>query len=363
MNVLRRSRPWRSGLTALAGSALVAIPAAQAAPAGSEPADDIPVEQSFAYAVPTGDGSFVGAVHMVRRVPGGTVLYWSVGGVEQDGQLPDLADAVRLRGDFNDVTSNRGLYTVRLVDTAGNKVYWPLKDGSECLCTSASDLPGETEPEQLHLMYAVFPPLPDSVETVEVDVNGYGGVVSHVPVSDGDVPQPAPEEDVSTVPLGQGWPQPPGQQVLEEAAESSDPSPVWDLVVSTGRTDDSERVTEQGDSTEVALAADVLFAFGEAELTDEARTRLEEVATRIGDSGATQVVVIGHTDDVGSDAFNQDLSEQRAASVESVLGDALPEVEFTVEGRGESEPVASNGTDEGRQLTRRVTITFEGEQG
>lgn len=74
----------------------------------------------------------------------------------------------------------------------------------------------------------------------------------------------------------------------------------------------------------------------------------------------TSATIVGHTDSRDSDAHNQTLSERRAEAVEAALADRLPGVEFTVEGRGETEPIASNSTEEGRALNRRVTITMEG---
>ena len=69
------------------------------------------------------------------------------------------------------------------------------------------------------------------------------------------------------------------------------------------------------------------------------------------------VKIVGHTDSVGSDAFNQKLSEQRAASVVSfLLGQGVAADKLSSEGRGESEPVDSNDTDAGRAKNRRVEI-------
>jgi len=66
--------------------------------------------------------------------------------------------------------------------------------------------------------------------------------------------------------------------------------------------------------------------------------------------------VTGHTDDRGSEAYNQGLSERRAATVAAYLEAAYPDVNVTSQGLGESEPVESNGTPEGRQANRRVEV-------
>lgn len=72
--------------------------------------------------------------------------------------------------------------------------------------------------------------------------------------------------------------------------------------------------------------------------------------------GITAISVVGHTDDRGSDAYNQALSEQRAATVAAELGSQYPGTQIDVSGMGESSPIASNDTAEGRQQNRRVEI-------
>jgi len=122
------------------------------------------------------------------------------------------------------------------------------------------------------------------------------------------------------------------------------------------------RTSETPEQVQVDLSSDVLFAFDSAALSPQASTRIAEVAERIGNEATGPVTVVGHTDSVGDDAYNQELSEQRAQAVADALA-AISPADYQVSGRGESEPVAPNeveGADdpEGRQLNRRVTITF-----
>lgn len=101
----------------------------------------------------------------------------------------------------------------------------------------------------------------------------------------------------------------------------------------------------------------VLFAFDSAELTADARTLLADVATRLTGASLVSVRVVGHTDSVGSDAYNQGLSERRARSVAHYLGDhGVPAGKLSTEGRGESQPVVDNGSDAGRAQNRRVEL-------
>jgi len=76
---------------------------------------------------------------------------------------------------------------------------------------------------------------------------------------------------------------------------------------------------------------------------------------------ATYVEIVGHTDDVGDDAYNQELSEQRAQSVYDYLANTGMDVSnVVVVGMGESMPIASNSTPEGRAENRRVEILLLG---
>jgi len=109
------------------------------------------------------------------------------------------------------------------------------------------------------------------------------------------------------------------------------------------------------------LAADVLFAFDSAELSPDARRRVQQLGTEVaGRAAPGQVSIVGHTDAEASDAYNDDLSRRRAQAVADVLSPMLAPagVTLVVEGRGEREPVADNATPEGRQLNRRVSVGF-----
>ncbi|WP_374980158.1 OmpA family protein [Pseudomonas solani] len=112
--------------------------------------------------------------------------------------------------------------------------------------------------------------------------------------------------------------------------------------------------------SEVIVLSDqgkVLFAFDSAELTSDAKTQLNDVATRLTGAAMVSVKVVGHTDSVGSDTYNQGLSERRARSAaDYLISQGVPADKVTTEGQGESQPVADNGTDSGRAQNRRVEI-------
>lgn len=112
--------------------------------------------------------------------------------------------------------------------------------------------------------------------------------------------------------------------------------------------------------SEVIVLSDlgnVLFAFDSAELTSEAHGVLTEVAGRLTGASLISVRVVGHTDSVGADAYNQGLSERRAHSVaDYLIAQGVPAGKVSTEGRGESQPVADNDSDAGRAQNRRVEL-------
>lgn len=121
----------------------------------------------------------------------------------------------------------------------------------------------------------------------------------------------------------------------------------------------TRRETERG--VTLNLSGDVLFATGSDRLRPEAAQGLEEVADLIRDLRPRSMTVVGHTDSVGEEALNRELSLRRARAVqrwlEQRVGDAMPAV--VVEGRGEAQPVATNASAEGRALNRRVEFLLE----
>ncbi len=121
-------------------------------------------------------------------------------------------------------------------------------------------------------------------------------------------------------------------------------------------------------SLKLTLDSEVSFAFDSAEIKPSFQPSLDKLAGLLGKYAKTRVRVVGHTDSVGSDQYNQDLSERRAFAVSDYLANrGVDPRRLTAEGRGEREPRASNATDAGRQLNRRVEIfvtpIVEGEQG
>ena len=113
---------------------------------------------------------------------------------------------------------------------------------------------------------------------------------------------------------------------------------------------------------ETIVIRNVHFEFDKATLTAADRAQLDTVATRLKTEATTaRLSVSGHTDSVGSDAYNQRLSEQRAKAVTDYLvgsGVARASV-VSVKGVGEAHPVADNHTAEGRAMNRRTEILIQ----
>ncbi|MDD2051647.1 OmpA family protein [Pseudomonas putida] len=113
---------------------------------------------------------------------------------------------------------------------------------------------------------------------------------------------------------------------------------------------------------ETIVVRDVHFEFDSAKLTAADKTKLDMIATRLKQENASaQLRVTGHTDSVGSDAYNLKLSEKRAHSVvEYLIQSGVPRSSFvSVSGAGESHPVADNKTADGRALNRRTEINIK----
>jgi len=107
----------------------------------------------------------------------------------------------------------------------------------------------------------------------------------------------------------------------------------------------------------LGLSNRVLFAFDSSDLRPDVKKMLTELGGSLAEVGIGGARIIGHTDSVGEAGYNLTLSERRASSVKSELvSGGLVEPRMRVVGAGESDPIASNETEQGRQQNRRVAI-------
>lgn len=143
-------------------------------------------------------------------------------------------------------------------------------------------------------------------------------------------------------------------------ALDSDRDGVPDYRDRCARTPAGVSVDENGcpEKDEVLLTVErVGFAFDSSRLDAAARDALDQAVRVIRDNPGVRLAVIGHTDSVGTAAYNQGLSERRAAAVvDYLVSRGIDRSRLSAEGRGEAEPVASNDTDDGRERNRRVQL-------
>ncbi len=119
------------------------------------------------------------------------------------------------------------------------------------------------------------------------------------------------------------------------------------------------QIINNGDHLVVRMPQDILFAVDSASVNPSLRSDLGVLAGRLQRYPGSTIQVVGHTDNTGSAAYNQDLSERRAGSVASILiNNGVAPRRIRAFGRGEDAPIASNLTVEGRAQNRRVDITI-----
>ena len=230
-----------------------------------------------------------------------------------------------------------GASLVKLLDTASGRV-WSAVNGSGLFLELA---PGEDMTS-----YLSFGKVDTDTVTVMVPMAGF----TTVSVLDADKAKKA-KIDLSTA-------QTDIDKYPHAAPELTDPVAIERY---TRALDDSTSTHAGGKDITVTLASDVTFASDSAELASGAEAQLQTVAGQLGQhpDGGT-LTIVGHTDDVQDDAYNQTLSEKRANAVKTRLEQLtkLDKWQTSVSGKGESEPKIKDTTDQARAANRRVEITL-----
>lgn len=121
-------------------------------------------------------------------------------------------------------------------------------------------------------------------------------------------------------------------------------------------------VERVGEGIQITFESGLLFDFDSDAVRGAARHNLDELAQSLEKYSETNLLIVGHTDAVGSDGYNMDLSERRAASAARYLRGQGVDRNIETAGRGEREPVASNDSDEGRARNRRVEVAIYANQ-
>ena len=230
-----------------------------------------------------------------------------------------------------------GTSLVKLLDTASGRV-WSATDGSGLFLELA---PGEDM-----ISYLSFGKVDTDTVTVMVPMAGF----TTVSVLDANDAKKA-KIDLSIA-----------QAALKQSSHTvpklADPVAIERY---TRALDDSTSTHAGGKDITVTLASDVTFASDSADLAPGAQAQLQTVATQLNQhpDGGT-LTIVGHTDDIQDDAYNQALSEKRANAVKTRLEQltSLDKWKTSVSGKGESQPKIKDTTDQARAANRRVEITL-----
>lgn len=121
-------------------------------------------------------------------------------------------------------------------------------------------------------------------------------------------------------------------------------------------------VRRVGEGIEVTFASGLLFDFNSDRVRGDARHNLDVLAQSLDKYPDTDLMIVGHTDAIGTEEYNQDLSMRRAESAARYLESSGVRTRIDTRGRGEMEPVASNETESGRSRNRRVEVAIYASQ-
>ncbi|WP_130866251.1 OmpA family protein [Acidipropionibacterium timonense] len=307
-------------------------------------------------------GSVVLALHAVRRLSQATVVYYSV---TVDASASGPADL----GYFVGSGGSQAHYSKTLsadggiIDVRNRKLYRTIGDFQGCkMCGNGwwNGSPAQTRPGHSVVGWFSTPPVPSDVQRVDVAV---GNRIFHdVPVDDGAL-TPTVDKDAATrqwtdgLPLGVAWPAlDPNDLTSVDVASYVSP-----LILTTGEVSDARRERVTKGTTKIDLDSSVLFDKDSDVIKPAGRAVIDRAAKELVARKVTgRVEVTGYTDNLGTAEHGLDLSRRRAAAVAKVLGPQLPKGGTLVTaGKGEADPVASNDTEAGRRLNRRVTITVK----
>jgi outer membrane protein OmpA-like peptidoglycan-associated protein len=340
----------REGGSAQRPAGPTTTPAPSAAPPGKVvfsgiAPDDSALAKAPALATLYGDGfderngfARVDVLALERTTPEAVTLRFRIASDGRAGITVALSRAGVASLVYDNIDAVAGMF---LLDPDRRSLYLPMKRSpgevrAPCLCSYIDAIFTKLEPGgPPALAYAVYQ-VPAGVTSLAVGSEQLG-LTQTLPIT---------AAGPDTLRLGDE----PAPAVISKAF----PLTVGLATYSAGKV---QAVDESASQVQIALNTDVLFAFDKAALTPVARTELRRVAARLRTEASGTVRVVGHTDDVGSDRYNLDLSRRRAEAVRRAL--AGTRLTFQVQGKGETQPAASGTSAAARARNRRVEVTFE----
>lgn len=118
-------------------------------------------------------------------------------------------------------------------------------------------------------------------------------------------------------------------------------------------------IARVGEGIAVTFSSGILFPYNSTEILPAGKTNLDQLAASLQKYPDSDILIVGHADSDGSDAYNLDLSQRRANAAQAYLqARGVPATRVHATGKGETEPIASNDTEAGKQLNRRVEIAI-----
>ena len=328
-----------------------AVPAASAAPQGWQELDAHVMGHHLGFQVSP----------LVRRDEKTTVLVLKLTRAKDDPAVKDIADAASDGGNTFEASmplsrpgllrrSDWGANGVRLLDLSTNRAWLATASVENKVKDNYNNLP--LKPGASTSCFVLFGPVDAKEVTVFVPQAGFVtvNVLDSSAAAASGIDFKAIDKAFDSV-------DDPDYEAKPDQALAA-PVPIERY---TKALDDSTSTHAGGKDITVTLASDVTFASDSAELTSAADAQLQTVAGQLAqypDGGTLSIV--GHTDDVQDDAYNQTLSEKRANAVKTRLAQltSLDKWQTSVSGKGESEPKVNDTSDEARAANRRVEITL-----
>ena len=351
--------PWQSkgqagstSASASAGKASgTAVPAASGAPQGWQELDAHVMGHHLGFQVSP----------LVRRDEKTTVLVLKLTRAKDDPAVKDIADAASDGGNTFEASlplsrpgflrrSDWGANGVRLLDLSTNRAWLATASVENKVKDNYNNLP--LKPGASTSCFVLFGPVDAKEVTVFVPQAGFVtvNVLDSSAAAASGIDFKAIDKAFDSVDN-------PNYEAKPDQALAA-PVPIERY---TKALDDSTSTQAGSKDITVTLASDVTFASDSADLASGAEAQLQTVAGQLAqypDGGTLSIV--GHTDDVQDDAYNQTLSEKRANAVKTRLAQLtkLDKWQTSVSGKGESEPRINDTTDEARAVNRRVEITL-----